>query len=545
MILYVLLITSIFLLAYFLYGKFLEKIFQITPDQEVPSRNNYDAIDFVPTNKFVLLGHHFSSIAGAGPIVGPIIAGVSFGWLGAILWIVLGTVFVGGLHDFASLILSVNNKGKSVAEIVNKYVNKRTYKLFLVFIWLALVYVITVFTDLAGETFSKEPSVAQVSILYIVVAVIFGFLVYKFKFKLFSTTIFALIIIILGIYFNLKYEFIFFDKNFWIKLLLVYCFFASILPVWLLLQPRDYMSSFILYFSVIIGFIGTIFGRNSISYPAIKSFTSQSIGPLVPFMFITIACGAVSGFHSLVSSGTTSKQLDNTKNAKFVGYGGMILEGIVATIALSTVMILSKESKLVSKPPVEIYAHGIAKFVSLLGFSAEVGKILGYLVISAFILTTLDTATRITRYIFQEFIELKDNTNLSRIISTLASLVLPIILLNTKVYDANGTMVPCWKIVWPLFGATNQLLAALVLIVIYLWNSKQNNSKNNLVIISPTVFMLTMTFWALGHIIVKNFINNGFNIVTIIGSILFLLAATVVIETLKVFRKNLINNNEI
>ncbi len=525
MLIYIITVISIFVLGYIFYGKFLEKNYNVTEDEPVPSKKCYDGIDFVPTNKFVLIGHHFSSIAGAGPIVGPIIAGITFGWLPTILWIVLGTIFIGGVHDFSSLIVSVRHEGKSIAEIANRYVNKNTYKLLLTFIWFALMYVVAVFTDLAAETFAKQPSVAEVSIIYILLAIIFGLLIYKVKFNLTISTIISLVLIIGGIIFCLQTQVLCLAKQTWIIILLMYCFLASILPVWILLQPRDYLSSYLLYFSVLIGLIGTIFGKYHISYPIFKGFNSVSIGPMVPFIFITVACGAVSGFHSLVSSGTTSKQLDNIKNARFVSYGGMILEGIVATIALSTVMILQKDSGVVSKPPSEIYAYGLSNFISLLGINPEIGKIFGLLVISAFILTTLDTATRISRYVFGELMGIKSNSILSRSASTIISLILPVILVNLKLSDSSGNITPCWKIIWPLFGSTNQLLAALVLLVIYLW-ARKTGVKNTLAIFIPTVFMLVMTFLALGSMVFKN-------VVSLISTILFLLSIVVIVEVVK------------
>ncbi len=534
MAIYIFLVLIIFILGYIFYGKFLEKTLQIKFDEEVPSKKFYDGIDFIPTNKFVLLGHHFSSIAGAGPIVGPILAGVSFGWLPALLWIVLGTIFIGSAHDFYSLVISLRHQGWSVAQVADKYINKKTYKIFLLFIWLALVYVIAVFTDLASETFKSEPSVAQISIFYIILAILFGILFYRIKFSLFFSTIFCLILIIIGISFSIKNNFLVFDKTTWIWILLIYSFLASILPVWLLLQPRDYLSSYLLYFILILGLLGLIFGKNEITYPYFVSFNSKSIGPVIPFMFITIACGAISGFHSLISSGTTSKQLDNIKNAKFISYGGVILEGIVAVISLSTVMILSKNLQISS--PQQIYALGISKFASVVGINPEFGKIVGYLAISAFILTTLDTATRISRYLFQEITKKVESSIIIRIIATLISLVLPVILLNFKLHDLNGNIVACWKIVWPLFGITNQLLAGLVFLVIYVW-VRRKNYKNFLVIFLPMIFMLTMTLLALGYTLyVKIFQFGKIDVITISASVLFLLSLFVIFESSATFR---------
>ena len=525
------LILLFFWIGYKFYGRFLETQYKIKEEEDVPSKTNFDGIDFVPTNKFILLGHHFSSIAGAGPIVGPIIAGIAYGWLPSILWIVLGTIFIGGLHDFSALVASVRHKGKSIGEIAKNYMGKRVYKIFLLFIWFALVYIITVFADLAATTFAKEPSVAQVNIGYILIALILGFTIYKLKIKLPIATLFALIIIGLIIFFSLGKNIIVFPRETWVWILLIYCFFASILPVWVLLQPRDYLSSYLLYLILIIGIIGTLFSNYSISYPAFVSFNPQ-IGPLFPFVFINIACGAISGFHALVSSGTTSKQLDNIKNARFVGYGAMLLESILAIISLSTVMILSKDLAKSSKLPTEIFSLGISKFVSIIGLNPHLGLILGYLAISAFILTTLDTSTRISRYVLQELLGITASTLKVRLGATLISLILPIILLHIKFYAPDGTPIPAWKKIWPIFGSTNQLLAALVLLTIYVW-AKNINPGKLLFILIPTIFMIIITLSALGYI---TFSNLRFNIITLIALILLVLAFYMIIEGIKVLK---------
>ena len=525
------LILLLFWIGYKFYGRFLETQYKIKEEEDVPSKTNFDGVDFVPTNKFILLGHHFSSIAGAGPIVGPIIAGIAYGWLPSILWIVLGTIFIGGLHDFSALVASVRHKGKSIGEIAKNYMGKRVYKIFLLFIWFALVYIITVFADLAATTFAKEPPVAQVNIGYILIALILGFTLYKLKLKLPIATLFALIIIGLIIFFSLGKNIIVFSRETWVWILLIYCFFASILPVWVLLQPRDYLSSYLLYLILIIGIIGTLFSNYSISYPAFVSFNPQ-IGPLFPFVFINIACGAISGFHALVSSGTTSKQLDNIKNARFVGYGAMLLESILAIISLSTVMILSKDLAKSSKLPTEIFSLGVSKFVSIIGLNPHLGLILGYLAISAFILTTLDTSTRISRYVLQELLGITTSTLKVRLGATLISLILPIILLHIKFYAPDGTPIPAWKKIWPIFGSTNQLLAALVLLTIYVW-AKNINPGKLLFILIPTIFMVIITLSALGYI---TFSNLRFNIITLIALILLVLAFYMIIEGIRVLK---------
>ncbi len=529
----VLVILALFLfwLGYRFYGKFLENQYEVREDEEVPSKTNFDGVDFVPTNKFILFGHHFSSIAGAGPIVGPIIAGIAYGWLPAILWIIVGCIFVGSMHDFSALVASIRNGGKSIGEIAKNYLGKRVYKIFLLFIWLALVYIITVFADIAGTTFAKEPSVAQVNIGYILVALVLGLAFYKLRIRFSIATIISLALIGGIIYLSLEKSFISFSRETWLWILLIYCFFASILPVWILLQPRDYLSSFLLYSILIIGILGILFEKHSISYPAFISFNSQ-IGPLFPFVFITVACGAVSGFHSLVSSGTTSKQLDNAKNARFIGYGGMILEGVLALISLSTVMILSKHAIGSSKLPTEIFSRGIASFALFLGLNPKLGLIFGYLVISAFILTTLDTATRISRYVFQELINIPGSALSTRILASFISLILPIILLHIKFVSPDGRVIPAWKKIWPLFGSTNQLLAALVLLTIYAWARNISSRKFTFILI-PTIFMFITTLSALLYI---TFGKVSFNIITVIGLILIFLAIYMVVEGIKAFK---------
>ncbi len=532
MSLYILIIIFVFLFAYFSYGKFLEKNFRIQQSEELPSKKFQDGVDFVPTNKFVLLGHHFSSIAGAGPIVGPILAGLSFGWGPSLAWIILGTIFIGGLHDFSSLVISIRHNGLSVAQIANKYINKTTYKIFLLFIWLSLIYVVAVFADLAADSFALNPSVAQISIWYIIVAIIFGILVYRLRFNIITSTIITLTLILIGILLSLQYKFIFAHKQTWVVILLLYAFCASIVPVWFLLQPRDYLSSYFLYFTVIVGIVGLLFGKNSISYPVFISFYSKSIGPLIPFMFITIACGAISGFHSLVASGTTSKQLDEIKNARFVAYGGMILEGVVASIALATVMMLNKTETV--RNPQQIYALGIAKFAEIFGMKPEVGEVVGYLAISAFILTTLDTATRIARYIFQEFTEKLGNKFSERIIATICSLILPIIFLFWKIKDSCGNVIPCWKVVWPIFGSTNQLLAALVLLIVYTWVRKEKfNLKLSIII--PVIFMLVITLSALVYNVYIKLSSLTFDVITISSVFLLLLGIFIIYKSTKIF----------
>lgn len=510
-----------FLIAYLFYGKYLEKKYKISYTEQVPSKLKIDGIDFIPTNKWILLGHHFSSIAGAGPILGPIIAGLAYGWIPCYLWIILGAILIGGVHDFSSLIASIRHQGKSIAEITKIYMGKTTYKIFLAFIWFTLIYVVTVFIDLAATSFAKDPVIAQINIEYIFIAILIGVLVYRYKVRLFIATLIGLVLIGLIIYFSFNYKILEYEKNVWIYVLFMYTFIASVLPVWVLLQPRDYLSSFLLFSILVIGILGITVTRPNVLYPSFLKLYDPKTGPIFPFIFITVACGAISGFHSLVSSGTTSKQLDNIKNARFVGYGGMLLEGILAIIALLTLVMSGIEIIQTLKNPIDIFSSGIGSFFERLGLGFEYGRIWGSLVLSAFILTTLDTAVRISRYILEEFFNIRKPGLGVRFLTTLACLGLPLILVNLKFHAPDGTEIPVWKKIWPLFGATNQLLAALVFLTIYIWVRKENLSKGYFLLI-PGIFMYVVTFTGLTYTVLT---TQKIEITTIIAILLLILAS--------------------
>jgi len=522
----------IFVVAYKIYGKILTKKYEISDKNLTPSHTMQDNIDYVPSKAIVLFGHHFSSIAGAGPIVGPILAALSFGWLPALLWIIIGSIFIGGVHDFSSVVASIRNKGRSIAEIAKQYLGNFPYKMFLLFIWLSLVYVLIVFLDLTANTFVKSGATATSSIIYIFLAILFGLSIYRARLNfIFSTIVFVLLVflaLVIGNIYPLKFSPFIFNSP--VKtaslILLIYIFLASILPVWFLLQPRDYLASFLLYSSVIVGAIGIIFGGFKIYYPAFTKFNVDG-NTLFPLLFVTIACGAISGFHSLVASGTTSKQLDKESDAVKIGYGGMLMEGIVAVISLSTLMMLSKNSKISNEAQI-IYGKGIANFASLLKIKPEIGMNFGILVLSTFLLTTLDTATRLGRYIWQEIFNW--DIKRTRIQTTIITIMLPAIFAFITLKDQNGNPIPAWKVIWPIFGASNQLLAALTLLVISLWVAKLK--KNNLFLLIPAIFMIIVTLTALAILILK----YKFTVVGIIGIILFILAIYLMVLTFRKIR---------
>ncbi len=523
----------IFWLAYVKYGKFLARIFELNNRNRTPAHTICDGVDYLPAPGPVLFGHHFSSIAGAGPILGPIIAGLAFGWLPVWLWIIIGSIFIGGVHDFSALVISIRNRGKSIAEIANIYMSKRAYRLMLIFIWLALVYVLTVFTDLTAVTFTNDAGVATSSLLFILLAIGFGITLYRFKFPLIRATGIFVVLLFFSVWLGQQmplsnFPVIFGDPvKTWNLILIVYCFVASVTPVWVLLQPRDYLSSFLLYSSILGGFLGILFGGITLKFPAFYAWNDAQLGSLFPLLFITVACGAISGFHSIVASGTTAKQINRQSDALPIGYGGMLVEGLVAVIALATVMMISPDNQLTKQAPLVIYGAGMAKFFSIFGIPQKYGNSFGILALSTFILTTLDTATRLARYILQEFFGWAGKN--ARYPATALTLLLPAVFVIINFKNAQGVVVPVWKIVWPIFGATNQLLAGLALLVVSVWLKK--NNKPVWFAVLPMCFILAMTLWALIMIIQQ----YKLGLLGIIGDILLLLSLLLIWEALKIF----------
>ena len=530
--------TILFLLAYVFYGRFLVRRYELDDSRPTPSHTDYDGIDRVPAHKVVLLGHHFSSIAGAAPIVGPIIAGIAFGWLPVVLWIVLGTIFVGAVIDFSSLVASIRHSARSIAEIARQYMSPVAYRLLLAFIWLSLVYVLTVFTDLTAATFVEDGGVATSSLLYVVLAVLFGVTLNRLKVSLLWSSLIFVPLIFVGVWVGqlipIQSEFVpqifgLGPAKVWCIVLVLYCFAASTTPVWILLQPRDYMSSYLLYASVLSGFVGVVMGGFTIQYPAFTGWSAPQVGTLFPILFVTVACGACSGFHSIVASGTTSKQLNKETDGKAIGYGGMLLEGVVAVIALTTVVMLPRGDELTGKAPLVIYGTGISNFLSVIGVSPKLGFSFGLLALSTFILTTLDTATRLSRYVFEEFFNLKGLR--VRYFSTLATLVLPTIFVLVELKDSAGNSIPAWQAIWPVFGASNQLLAGLVALVIVVWLKKTGRKFG--FILGPMIFLNIVTISALVLLLRR----YRFSVVGIIAGILLLLAIVLIFEACKTIKR--------
>lgn len=494
-------------------------------------------MDRVPAHPSVLFGHHFSSIAGAGPIVGPIIAAVAFGWAAPLVWILTGAIFVGGVHDFSALVASVRNRGRSIADIARESMSPLAYRLLLLFMWLALVYVLAVFTDLTATTFVQDGGVATSSGMFVVLAIGFGLCINRFKIPVLRATLVFVPLVFLATWAGqlLPISSTWIESTlgaspakFWSVLLIVYCFVASVTPVWILLQPRDYLSSFLLYASMLLGLVGILFGGFEVHFPAFITWDAPGVGPLFPIVFITVACGACSGFHSLVASGTSSKQLDKETHARTVGYGGMLVEGLVAVIALGTVMMLAADDPLRNQPPLTVYGKGISRFAAVVGIPPELGFSFGLLALSTFILTTLDTATRLGRYIFEEFFQLRAQR--ARYLATLGTLVLPTVFALITLKDAQGQPIPAWKAIWPVFGATNQLLAGLTLLVLAVWLRKLG--KRIGFVVGPLVFMTVATLYALVLLIQQ----YGLSAIGIIALVLTVMALLLIVEAARTVR---------
>lgn len=455
-----LLVLSALLLAvaYRVYGSFLEQRCRIEPDRETPACEINDGVDYVPTRASVLFGHHFSSIAGAGPIVGPIIAASVFGWLPTWIWILVGCIFVGGVHDFGSTLMSLRSGGRSITSTCRKLVGETTGKLFLIFVLLALVYVIVVFLDLTVMGFVNQPAVATASGWFIFVALLFGLVAKRsgISYKIVIPVFVALTY--LGMWIGVEFPAPALGKNVWMAAVLVYCYCAAILPVSVLMQPRDFLSATFLYAIMLLGVVGVCAYDGGFELPMYTSFAPKDWTYLVPFLFITVACGACSGFHSIVSSGTTSKQIQTERDVKKVSYGAMLVEGLLAVFALACVGV----SGGLEGGPVAAFARGSAVFFGGLGIPEAVGLTFATLAVSTFLLTTLDTCTRLTRFLVEELFDWRGAG--SRYIGTLLVLALPAVAAFGSFTAPDGTVIPVWKAIWPLFGATNQLLAALALI---------------------------------------------------------------------------------
>ncbi len=515
----VLIALVLYVVAYKLYGGFITKRLEVNNSIETPSHTMYDGVDYVPAKAPVLLGHHFASIAGAGPIVGPVIA-AGFGWLPVYLWVIFGAIFIGGVHDYSSIVASIRHQSKSIGFVIQSYLGLNGKKLFLIFSWATLILVIAVFTIIVADTFTHIPSAGTSSILFILLAIVFGLALYRFKVPLWIATIVGVILLFLSIPAGNAFP-IQLDNLTWQLILFAYIFAASVTPVWILLQPRDYLNSFFLYALMILGFVGIFFAAPTINIPAFNTFSLEKVGYLFPALFVTVACGAISGFHSLVASGTTAKQLNKETDGRIVGYGGMLIEGLLAVLSLVAVAsMVNKEflDVLVNKGPVPAFSLGVARFINaipVLNISIPMAQTFTALAVSAFALTSLDTATRLARFMFQEYFETTKSEYKSLLTNRFAATAVSV------VFGAALTFSGQTMSIWPVFGSANQLLAALALLALTVWVA--NLKKGYLFVLIPMIFMFAVTLTALGTLIYQNFIINNYSL-AIISVLLFALS---------------------
>ena len=500
--------TALFLLAYFGYGRLLERVLGVDPARPTPAKTHGDGVDYVPAHPAVLFGHHFASIAGAGPIVGPI-AAAYFGWGAVVAWVVLGCIFIGAVHDMVSLWLSVRHEGRSIASVIETVLGRPGKLLFLLFCWSTLVLVCAEFTRQVALTFVRSPEVATASLLFIALAVVFGVATNRFKVPLLPATLVFVPVMFACIWVGTKLPLDLVARcglsaggaqTAWTLVLLAYCFLASTLPVWLLLQPRDYLNSYLLYAMMALGFLGVFAAAPAVNLDAFAGWRAPNakgaMTPLFPFLFITIACGACSGFHSLVASGTTAKQIASERHIRPVAYGGMLLEGVLAILALLAVGTLAQPElleKLGSQSAVGLFAGGLASFCARLGIPERSGTVFMSLAVSAFLMTSVDTATRLARFTWQElFTGPQGRTRPPNPFTSPVS----------NMYVATGLVVvlvallllgnpEAAKNLWNVFASANQLLAGLTLFTASLWLYK--NRKAWWITLFPMLFMLAVS----------------------------------------------------
>lgn len=554
--------VAAFAVAFRLYGGLLVRRFALDAATRTPAHTLADGEDYVPIRRGYLLAQHFSAISAAGPIVGPIQAGLYFGWLPTLLWVVLGAIFIGAMHDFAALIGSVRHRAGSVAEIVRQHMSRGAFLLFLAFVWLALVYVIVAFTNITASAFVDELTlaggqtvagggVATASIFYLGIGVAMGLALHKLRLPLWLATLVFVpcvgVAIWLGQLAPIALPGAVAESHdaavrVWCYLILAYCGVASIVPMWALLQPRGYLGGFFLYgvlaFSVGGILLGSATGGDAITYPAFLGFESERLGALYPFLFITVACGACSGFHGLVCSGTTSKQLDREPDAHVVGYGGMLLESVVAVISLVCVMMLAAGSSDARLDPNQIYALGIGRFVERFGIDARLAVSFALLAFTTFVYDTLDVSTRLGRYVLQELLGWRSRAG--AVLATLATVVVPAVFVSTNLTDVQGRPVAAWKVFWPIFGASNQLLAGLTLLGITIWLRHTGRVRAAWLTGIPMVFMMVTTLYALALLLEKAYARLaaglGADGPALVAFLLFVLGLLLVVEAVRALR---------
>jgi carbon starvation protein len=538
-------------LGYRFYGRFVARQFALDDAVPTPAVTRNDGVDFVPTRPFYLLGQHFSAIAAAGPIAGPILACQQFGWLPCLLWIGLGVVFIGAVHDFANLIASVRHQGRSTAEIVRLHLGPKAWVAMMAFIWVALVYVILAFADITASTFvgrtedlegmtfgfNQGGAVAMASILYLLLSILMGVVERYLRPPLWLQTVIFVPATLVMVWLGTRFSTLLVASQLtWGVLILLYCLAASLVPVWALLQPRGYLGGFVLYMALAVGVVGIFLGGFPIQQEAFKTWQAPgATGALWPFLFVTIACGACSGFHGLVCSGTTSKQIEKESHCRPVGYGGMLLEGFVALIALSTVMIATNK-EMAGMAPGAIYGAGLGRFLATIIGQKHLlfATTFGAMAFSTFVFDTLDVSTRLGRYIVQELTGWSGRAG--ALLGTTVTVAVPLVFLWAAGEGA-------YRYFWVLFGTSNQLLASLSLLGISVW--LRSAGRKSLYTWLPMAFVMVVTLWSLalqvktaaGMLSASGFHLNTLTLNGAVSVLLFALAIVLVWEALRAVRR--------
>ncbi len=554
-ILLVLIVLGAFFLGYRYYSKYLaEKVYALDKQFVTPAHEFEDGVDYVPTNKHILFGHHFTSVAGAAPITGPAIA-VVWGWLPALLWVTLGTIFASGAHDFGAIVVSARNRAQNIGTLAQSIITPRARTLFLIIIFFLLTLVNAVFAIVIGTLFISYPGAVIPSAVVIPIAMTIGQLVYRRRGSVLLPTIVGLVLLYasipLGQAIPLQIDGLagalgLAPLTMWVLIIFAYTWFAARLPVWLLLQPRDYINSYQLFIALGLIFLGILIGFETMSAPALNSDRPADTPFWFPFLFITIACGAISGFHSLVSSGTTSKQIDNETDARYIGYMGSLGEG---SLALASILactagigaagyqqgyIDAPDFATVSSEAVPTFVEGVSSFTSNLGIPAALGAIFISVVVITFAGTSLDTSVRLQRYVVQEIGEIVRVPFLARNL-TFAATVAVLLSISLALFPSGGEVGDfAFGRFWQLFGTTNQLTAGLALAVIAVWVFMRG--RNPLAAIIPLVFLLAMTTWAL-FINLGNFLAEGSWLLLVIDAVIFVLSLWLIVEAIAAFNR--------
>ena len=529
-------------LGYRFYGRFIAAQYDLDDTKVTPAHRHEDGVDFVPTRPFYLFGQHFSAIAAAGPIAGPILAAQQFGWGPCLLWIGLGVIFIGAVHDFSTLVASVRHDARSIAEVVRIHLGQRAWLSLMVFIWVALIYVIMAFTDLTAQTFvtgdaelaglsftfNPGGAIAAASVSYLALALLMGLVVRVLKPALWLTTLIFVPATFAAVYGGtLISTALVFEHQTWVLLILGYCFIASITPVWALLQPRGYLGGFVLYSTLAVGVLGLVFGGFTTEQPAFVAFqgmgTTGPLGFLFPFLFVTIACGACSGFHGLVCSGTTSKQIARETDCHPIGYGAMLLEGFVAVLALATLLV-TDPSELAGKAPGAIFGAGLGRFLTvLIGDEARLFALtFGAMAFSTFVFDTIDVCTRLGRYALQELTGTSGRA--SGLISAAVTVGVPLFFLS---FAAPGS----YRLFWSIFGTSNQLLAGLSLLGITVWLKR--TGRRHAYTLVPMIFVMAVTLSALVLQIHQAFFGVASGPVVVINGLVAVLLLALAVNLLR------------